>query len=129
MPRSSTHLGLALTAVLALSAPLVPAAHAQSDVDATVAPVDATGRAPTSMAVRIVGKSVVAVRGEVRGAARTVCLNAVDNGDMGPLDYTGCREATQKAAMSDYRAILRAHPEIASASALAGEFAISIASR
>ena len=108
MPRYRHQAAGALVALLAASALAVPAAYAEPEADTTVAAIDAPGRSPTSVTLRIAGLGVAAVEAKVHRAARQVCRNAVANQDMGPLDYEGCREATHDAAMSDYGELARA---------------------
>lgn len=129
MPLRHIQVGVALASALAALSFAAPAAQAQPDDGVTVDAIDAAGRSPTSVTLRIAGKSITAVKAEIRDAARTVCLNAVSNRDMWMLDYTGCREATQLTAMNRYRTIVRAHPEIISSGTFAGDFAIHVATR
>ena len=118
-----------LAAILAGSLLAAPIAFAQPGEADTVESVEARGKTPTSVSIQIVGKAPSVVRGEIRTAAQTVCRNALKNYDIFLVDYPGCREATQEAAISNYRAILRAHPTITSSSALAGGFAVHVATR
>lgn len=129
MTATRVPLRVTLAAILAGSLLAAPVAFAQPGEADTVESVEALGRTPTSVTIQIVGKSPSAVRGEIRSAVKTVCRNALKNYDIFLVEYPGCREATQEAAISDYRAILRAHPTITSSSALAGGFAINIATR
>jgi hypothetical protein len=95
-------------AALAAATLAAPAAFAQSDTATTVAEIDAVGRSPTTVTLKVSGLSVFEVRGKVHRAARQVCRNAVANNDIGPLFYDDCRDATHDAAMSDYRDLTRA---------------------
>jgi hypothetical protein len=77
-----------------------------------VRPVTVEGRAPTSVAVSIVGKTRHQVLQDIRGAAYVVCRNAYLNGDLGAYDYAygRCPDRATDAAYDRYVAILRSDP-------------------
>lgn len=77
------------------------AAYAQS-----VSEVDVNARAPTQIAISLAGKTVDAVRVEVRQAARTVCRNAVGNGELEMGDLRWCKQKSAAKAFRRYDDIL-----------------------
>lgn len=93
-----THLSAAIGAVLFLAG--APAA-AQD-----LSEVAVTGHAPTQITISLTGKSVAAVRGEVRIAAKTVCRNAVTNRELAFHDQLWCSQKSASKALRRYDAIL-----------------------
>jgi hypothetical protein len=94
-----------LFATASVAASVLVAAPAQA-AQQNLAEVAVSGRAPTQIAIPLAGKDVAAVRQEVRGAARTVCRNAVANRELTFDDVLWCRQATQAKAMRRYAAIV-----------------------
>lgn len=71
----------------------------------TVSEVAVSPRAPTQIAISLVGKTPSAVRGEVHVAARAVCRNAVTNRELEFHDVRWCSQKTEVKAMRRYAAI------------------------
>ena len=94
----ATFLSAAIGAAL-LAGPAL-ASHDLTEVD-----VPGHHRAPTQVTISLAGKSVDAVRVEVRDAARTVCRNAVSNGDLDLGDLWWCRAKSASKAMVRYEAL------------------------
>lgn len=91
-----------LLAAAGLSLAAFMPAHAQS-----VAPVEVSGRAPTSMVVRVAGLTDWQVHKVVRSAARHVCKNAVDNYELDAFETDWCASRTMDRTLGEYRALKR----------------------
>lgn len=85
----------------AVAAALLLAAGGSAQAQ-SVAEVDVSGRAPTQIAISLAGKSVEAVRAEVRVAARAVCRNAIANHELDLGDLLGCRQNSVARAFRRY---------------------------
>lgn len=83
-------------------------AFAQSVAEVAVSP-----RAPTRIAINLVGKAPETVRSEVHVAARAVCRNAVTNRELDFHDVRWCSQKSEVKAMRRYSAIRASAPQTA----------------
>jgi hypothetical protein len=67
-----------------------------------VADLAVIGRAPTVMTIPYAGRTVQAVRLDVREAAGVVCDAALSNGELEPLDRQWCRDKATARTLRTY---------------------------
>lgn len=92
----------AVLAAAGLSLATFVPAHAES-----VSPVEVTGRAPTTMTVKVAGLSDWQVHKVVRGAANRVCRNAVANYELDYFEADWCASRTLDRTLADFRTMKR----------------------
>jgi hypothetical protein len=84
-------------AALAAASLALPAA-AQPDL----APVNVSGKAPTTLRISIGGLEKAAVRRQVGAAAHSVCRNAIRNRELDLFDFQWCSDGATRKAMHRY---------------------------
>ncbi|WP_304712776.1 hypothetical protein [Phenylobacterium sp.] len=89
----------ATSATLALLSVGLSVGVARAEVVADLAVI---GRAPTVMTIPYVGRTVQAVRLDVREAAGVVCDAALSNGELEPLDRQWCRDKATARTLRTY---------------------------
>ncbi|ODT63211.1 hypothetical protein [Phenylobacterium sp.] len=72
-----------------------------------LAPLSVTGARPESLTIRIAGLESGGVYKAVRGAAFTVCRNAVSNGGLDLFDLDWCADKASARTMRSYHSALR----------------------
>lgn len=96
---SLTTAAAAVSVTLALASVGLSAGGASAEPVADLAVI---GRAPTTMTVPYVGRTVQAVRLDVREAAGVVCDGALRNGELEPLDRQWCRDMATARTLRTY---------------------------
>jgi hypothetical protein len=96
---SLTTAAATISATLALLSVALGAGAAQAEAVADLAVI---GRAPTTMTVPFAGRTVQAVRLDVREAAGVVCDAALSNGELEPLDRQWCRDKATARTLRTY---------------------------
>ncbi len=96
---SLTTAAAVISATLALASVGLSAGAAQAE---SVADLAVIGRTPTTMTVPYAGRTLQAVRLDVREAAGVVCNAALNNGELEPLDRQWCRDKATARTLRTY---------------------------